>query len=61
MCVYVRVCVYVHVYMCSSVCVCVCVHVCLCGCVLDRERNSVFASRALVAVSTDGSVPDPLQ
>ena len=52
-------CVYVHVYMCSSVCVCV--HVCLCGCVLDRERNSVFASRALVAVSTDGSVPDPLQ
>ena len=44
---YVCACVYVHVYMCSSVCV----HVCLCVCVLDRERNSVFASRALVVVS----------
>ena len=37
-----------------SVCVCVCVRVC----VLDGEGNRVFASRALVVVSTDGSVSD---
>ena len=30
-------------------------------CVLDRERNRVFAIRALVVVFIDGSVPDQLQ
>ena len=43
--------------MCQCVCVCVCVRVC----VLDGEGNRVFASRALVVVSTDGSVSDRLQ
>ena len=42
-------------------CVRACVRVCVCVCVLDGERNMVFASRAVVVVSTDGRVSDPLQ
>jgi len=34
--------------------------VCVCVCVLDGEGNRVFASRALVVVSTDGSVSGQL-
>ena len=60
-------CVCVCVCVCERererVCVCVCVResVCVCVCVLDGEGNRVFASRALVVVSTDGSVSDRLQ
>ena len=35
--------------------VCVCMRACVC--VLDREGNTVFASRVLVVVSINGSVP----
>ena len=35
--------------------------VCVCACVLDREGNEVFASRAPAVVSMEGSVSDRLQ
>ena len=38
-------------------CQCVCVRACVC--VLDGEGTKVFASRALVVVSIDGSVLQP--
>ena len=53
--------------MCVCVCMCVCVYVCVyvcvcvCVCVLDTEGNEVFASRAPVVVSMEGSVSDRLQ
>ena len=42
----------------ESVCMCVCVRVCMHVCVrfLDGEGNRVFASRAPVIVSINGSV-----
>ena len=61
-CVCVCVCVRVRVCVCVCVCVCVgvCVCVCVCVCFTAREENKVFVSRALVVVSTDGSVSDRL-
>ena len=67
-CVCVRACVCVCVFVCVYVRVCLCV--CVCECVRSRARarvrafvgvssrrgeNQVFASKALVVVSTDGS------
>ena len=41
--------------------VCVCACACVCVCVLEREGKRVFASRALVIISIDGSVSDWLK
>ena len=58
MCACVRACVCVCVRACA--CICRCVRACVCACVrvLDGEGNRAYASRAPVAVSTDGSVSD---
>ena len=66
-CVCARACVCVRACVCACVCVCVCICVCVCACERARARvrawvclleaggNQVFASKALVAVCTDGS------